>query len=201
MNSQKYCCPKCGSDHTKSLSVIRNEGVARSTSMGWVKGKFVRLDSTAVSNAASNAAPPRRENPIGAFLVDILIYWFVQDKWWLKYWAILAVTGTLRIPLNGIIFMCIIFYRFPGFIKYMRESIKDTARRNDTLWERKNIWSNSYDCQRCGHRFVLNENNVLGVSSNVLGVNNTLDMSNASEVSGIALSLLAEAIKESQNKK
>lgn len=195
MDSQKYCCPKCGSDQTKSLSVIRNEGVAKSTSMGWVKGKFVRLDSTAVSNAASKAAPPRRENPIGAFLADILTYWFVQDKWWLKYWMILGVTSVLRIHLDGIIFLCIILYRFPGFIKYMRESIKDTRRRNDTLWERKNIWSNSYDCQRCGHRFVLNEDNGLGVSSN------TLDLSNVSEVSGIALSLIAKAIKENQNKK
>lgn len=195
MDSQKYCCPKCGSDHTKSLSVIRNEGVTRSTSMGWVKGKFVRLDNTAVSSAASKAKPPGRENPVGAFLSDILIYWFVQDKWWLKYWAILAVTSFLRVHIEGIIFLCIILYRFPGFIKYMRESIKDTKRRNDTLWERKNIWSNSYDCQRCGHRFVLNEDNVLGVNSNIL------DMNNAVEVSGIAFSLLTKAFKDNQNKK
>lgn len=174
MNTQQYLCPKCGSDHTKSLSAIRQEGVTTGVATAWVKGEFIRQNIRVVSDAAKKAAPPQKENLFVGFISDTIMWWLIKDKMWLKYWigSVIAQVLSAIIPgLGTFAFLALLIWRFFGYIPYIQESTKFTLRVNQKLGERQNTWSNTYMCQRCDHNFVI-EPEALNFDTSTLPLNN-----------------------------
>lgn len=158
MNIQQYICPKCGSDHTKSLSAIRQEGVTTGVATAWVKGEYIRQNIRVVSEAAKKAAPPQKENLVVGFISDTIVWWLIKDHMWLKYWMMLTVSSVMSaiIPGSGTVaFLALLIWRFLGYIPYIQESTKFTHRVNEKLGERRETWNHTYACQRCDHNFVV----------------------------------------------
>jgi DNA-directed RNA polymerase subunit RPC12/RpoP len=158
MTNSSYTCPQCGSEHTKSLSVIHSEGVTRGTATTYVKGHYVLHDLNIATDAATKAAPPKHRSLIFGYIVASVHYWVINDKIWLKCWIGAIVIGMINIPLLlESCFVGMVVYRFREYLSELKSTSIAINHNNRQLSKKLVDWSNSCDCQRCGHRFVAKE--------------------------------------------
>lgn len=158
-SSTVLTCPRCGSDSTKSLRAVRQQGTSTGTgtSTGWVAGDgtnpghsvTMTTRTTSYTAAAQAAAPPsKKQNGVILVVLGIVVGAFLG---WAGWWF--GTSGTfgdvvVNLGLAAIIGIAIILIGIvltPGDLAYNRDVYPG-------LYER---WSRSWSCQRCGDVFAI----------------------------------------------
>lgn len=152
-------CPRCGSNTTKSLRAVREQGTSHGTgtSTGWVAGDgtdpghsvTMTTRTTSYTAAAQSAAPPsKKQNGLILVVLGVIVGAFLG---WAGWWF--GTSGTfgnavINLGLASVIGIAIILVGIvltPGDLVYNRDVYPGVFDR----------WSRSWSCQRCGHVFIV----------------------------------------------
>lgn len=152
-------CPRCGSSATKTLSMIRAQGTTTGsgTATGWVQGTgtnpghsvTVTTRTTSYTEAAQNAAPPQKRYNGSALIVSGMIVGAVAV--WIGLWV-----GSENAPLvAGLIVVLGVLAAAAMAISGVVLAPRDAEFNRHVFPEAMARWSRSWQCQRCGTRFVV----------------------------------------------
>jgi len=129
-----FSCPACGSDHTRSVSVIFSEQTRRSRSATrggdsfYSIGYNARTHSRSQSDLAKAIAPPRRHRVIAGMIgVACLMLWLLA----MTHSMLLAAFSWLPVVAYGVF----------------------AWRANRRSEPARIAWAQRFLCLRCGHQF------------------------------------------------
>ncbi len=132
--SEKFCCPKCGSEHIQSCPVIYQSGTvghSYTSRSGNYEIDTSGTESTAL--AQSVAPPPQKETSwVAMIITGFLGYAFLNDGGYIigGVFALIAIACAM--------------------------SSSEASEYNEKQWpEEYRRWERSYMCHRCGNIFLL----------------------------------------------
>jgi predicted nucleic-acid-binding Zn-ribbon protein len=139
-------CPKCGSDHTRTFSVVYEEGTVHGTSSGYVDGYSATSNSFSQSPLASKCSPPYIESA-GCFaklcaLVIAVIVTILFNKYFGADKAGASISFVL-ITFFGALFVI-------GVIWQMLVGLP----REEKYKKQLALWESSWVCIKCGNTFL-----------------------------------------------
>lgn len=158
-HSAALACPRCGSDNTKSLRAVREQGTSlgTGTSTGWVAGDgtnpghsvTMTTRTTSYTAAAQSAAPPsKKQNGLILVVLGVVVGAFLSwAGWWFGTSGTFGTTA-VNLGLAGVIGITIVLVGIvltPGDLVYNRDVYPGAFDR----------WSRSWSCQRCGDVFTV----------------------------------------------
>lgn len=132
--SDKFCCPKCGSENIQSCPVIYQSGTVGHSYTSRSGNYEIDTSGTESTALAQSVAPPaQKDTSWGAMIVTGLIAGFALKE------GSLIIAGIFGLAAVGSFMMS-----------------QEASEYNEKQWpkEYKN-WERSYLCHRCGNIFIM----------------------------------------------
>ena len=149
-------CPQCGSNNTVKLSILHQNGKSTGSGYIWYKNDLALNRTTTTTVSSQRAAPPQRIG-IVTHIVGGTIHYFWNWKTLGEYLGVCFGIGCLQLIIPGANQLVIGYWIYKGYgcCAYLYKGLPKTDRDKNKYHEDYIQWENTYECQRCSHRFII----------------------------------------------
>lgn len=176
---KKYECPCCGSGNTVKISLIHEDGISITEGVAFVKGDAALYSHKTQTNRSKNTAPPRKESILFSVFVTIMARLW-ELKWYFLALAmltdvlktimsllVLAVTGKIigtdvSMAYCGNLVLVWLVWELYKLLPEIKQNLRNTRRYNLNLGNTISEYRRTYECQRCGTRFLGERTSLFG---------------------------------------